>query len=167
MTAERLLYRLLQLNAGVLLLAAPRVLLPFAWMDAVHREVLGLGSLPELPITKYMARSLSLVYAMHGVVVFFVTELGPLSCRGSVSCLAACRVRVCDAGSRLRGRLAVVVGCRRRAVAGRVRSSRAGRQPPCKSSEFKQFLKAAKIAKAATRIATWQSCPDPSRSQPL
>jgi hypothetical protein len=72
MTAERLLYRLMQLNAGVLLLAAPCALLPFAWMDAVHREALGLGTLPELPITRYMARSLSLVYAVHGVVVLFV-----------------------------------------------------------------------------------------------
>jgi hypothetical protein len=73
MTAERLLPILLRVNAGVLLLAAPCALLPFAWMDAVHRDAVGLGSLPDVPITKYMARSLSLVYAMHGVVVLFVT----------------------------------------------------------------------------------------------
>ena len=73
MTAERLLLILLRINAGVLLLAAPCALLPFAWMDAVHREALGLGSLADAPITRYMARSLSLVYATHGAIVLFVT----------------------------------------------------------------------------------------------
>ncbi|HSQ58684.1 MAG TPA: hypothetical protein VLM40_23385, partial [Gemmata sp.] len=73
MTAERLLFLLMRLNAAILLFAAPCALLPFAWMDAVHREAVGLGSLPEIPITKYMARSLSLVYATHGLVVLFVT----------------------------------------------------------------------------------------------
>ena len=73
MTAERLLFVLLRLNAAILLLAAPCALLPFAWMDAVHRDALGLGSLSDIPITRYMARSLSLVYAMHGAVVMFVT----------------------------------------------------------------------------------------------
>ena len=73
MTAKRLLLLLLRINAGVLLLAAPCALLPFAWMDSVHREALGLGSLADAPITRYMARSLSLVYAMHGAVVLFVT----------------------------------------------------------------------------------------------
>jgi hypothetical protein len=73
MTADRLLFWLLRLNAAVLLLALPCALLPFAWMDAVHREWLGLGSLPDVPITRYMARSLSLVYALHGSIVLFVT----------------------------------------------------------------------------------------------
>jgi hypothetical protein len=73
MTAERALFILLRINAGVLLLAAPCALLPFAWMDAVHREALGLGSLADAPITRYMARSLSLVYAAHGAIVLYVT----------------------------------------------------------------------------------------------
>ena len=64
MTADRLLLLLLRLNAAVLLLAAPCALLPFAWMDAVHRDALGLGSLSDIPITKYMARSLSLVFSI-------------------------------------------------------------------------------------------------------
>ena len=66
MTADRVLFWLLRVNAGVLLLALPCALLPFAWMDAVHREALGLDSLPDSPITRYLARSLSLVYAMRG-----------------------------------------------------------------------------------------------------
>jgi hypothetical protein len=74
MTAERLLFRLLQVNAGILLLALPCALLPFAWMDTVHRDMLGLGSLPDVPITKYMARSLSLVYGMHGLVLLGVVR---------------------------------------------------------------------------------------------
>ena len=73
MTADRFLFILLRINAGVLLLAAPCALLPFAWMDAIHRDVLGLDSLPDIPITKYMARSLSLVYALHGAVILVVT----------------------------------------------------------------------------------------------
>ena len=73
MTAERWLGLLLRANAAVLLVAAPCALLPFAWMEAVHREALGLGPLSDLPITRYMARSLSLVYALHGAIVLFVT----------------------------------------------------------------------------------------------
>ncbi len=72
MSAERLLRWLLWVNAGILLLALPCALLPFAWMDAVHREALGLGPLPDIPITKYMARSLSLVYALHGAVILVI-----------------------------------------------------------------------------------------------
>jgi hypothetical protein len=72
MTADRLLFWLVRVNAGALLLAAPCALLPFAWMDAFHREALGPG-LPDIPITKYMARSLSLAYALHGIVILSVT----------------------------------------------------------------------------------------------
>ena len=77
MTADRLLLWLLRVNAGVLLLAFPCALLPFAWMDAVHREALGLGSLPDVPITPYLARSLSLLYALHGAIVLGVTHDWP------------------------------------------------------------------------------------------
>jgi hypothetical protein len=42
-------------------------------MEVVHRDWLGLGPLPDAAITRYMARSLSLFYAMHGDVVLFVT----------------------------------------------------------------------------------------------
>jgi hypothetical protein len=72
MTADRLLLWLVRLNAAVLLCALPCALLPFAWMDAVHRDWLGLGPLPDAAITRYMARSLSLVYAGHGFVALAV-----------------------------------------------------------------------------------------------
>ena len=59
--------------AGVLLLTAviPAVM-PFAWMDVIHQR-LGMGSLPEVPITGYLTRSLSAMYAMHGALVFFIS----------------------------------------------------------------------------------------------
>lgn len=73
MTAERLLLWLLRLNAGVLLLAAPCTVLPFARMDWVHHEVLDLGPLPDVPIVRYMARSLSLLYATYGLITLYIT----------------------------------------------------------------------------------------------
>lgn len=44
------------------------VFLPTETMAAVHRS-LGLGELPEAPITEYLTRSLSAMYALHGVVL--------------------------------------------------------------------------------------------------
>lgn len=73
MTADRLLWLLMRIDGYVVLCAAPCALLPFAWMDTVHRDWLGLGPMPDLPITRYMARSLSMVYAMHGAVVLAIT----------------------------------------------------------------------------------------------
>jgi L-lactate permease len=72
MTADRALLWLMRLNAAVLLCAAPCAFLPFATMDALHRELLG-AELPDLPITRYMARSLSLLYASYGLITLFVT----------------------------------------------------------------------------------------------
>lgn len=73
MTADRLLFLLVRLDAVILLCAAPCSLLPFAWMETVHRDWLGLGSLPDAIITRYMTRSLALVYSMHGGVILAVT----------------------------------------------------------------------------------------------
>lgn len=73
MTADRLLWLLMRVDACVVLCAVPFAFLPFEWLDVVHRDWLGLGTLHDAPITHYMARSLSLVYAMHGAVVLTVT----------------------------------------------------------------------------------------------
>jgi hypothetical protein len=75
-TADRFLLLLLRANAAILLCALPCALLPFEWMDAAHRW-LGLGPLPDAPISRYLARSLSLVYGMHGAVVLGVTLRWP------------------------------------------------------------------------------------------
>ncbi|MEL7499695.1 MAG: hypothetical protein AAFN77_18980 [Planctomycetota bacterium] len=44
---------------------------PFEWMASIH-QWLGLGELPESAITSYLARSTSLMYAVHGSVMFYV-----------------------------------------------------------------------------------------------
>lgn len=70
--AERLLALVLRVFSVPLLCALPCALLPFAWMDVVHRE-LGLGALPPDPIVHYLARSCSLLYAMHGALLLFAS----------------------------------------------------------------------------------------------
>lgn len=44
---------------------------PVSWMSYLH-EWLGLGEFPETPITIYLARSTSLLYAMHGLMLIAV-----------------------------------------------------------------------------------------------
>jgi hypothetical protein len=56
---------LLRYIGSVSLLALVAVFMPFTWMDATHRW-LGLGPLPTGPIVGYLARSLSLFYALMG-----------------------------------------------------------------------------------------------------
>ena len=53
------------------MLATIAVFLPVALMATLH-QWLGLGDFPDAPITIYLARSTSLLYAMHGAVMFFV-----------------------------------------------------------------------------------------------
>ena len=52
------------------MVAAAAVLLPVAWMAAAH-QWLGLGEFPEGPITIYLARSTSLLYAIHGFLMLY------------------------------------------------------------------------------------------------
>lgn len=73
MTADRLLLWLTRVDACIVLCALPCALLPFDWMNAVHRDLFGLGDLPDAPITRYLARSVSLLYALHGALVLAVT----------------------------------------------------------------------------------------------
>lgn len=72
MTADRALLWLLRLNAAILLCAFPCALLPFEWMDRIHRGLLG-EPLPDLSITRYMTRSLSLLYGSFGACTLYVT----------------------------------------------------------------------------------------------
>jgi hypothetical protein len=71
--ADRLLALLLRGVGGLLLLALPAVPLPHAWMDAGHRHVLALGPLPDAVIVGYLARTASLLYAVHGAVMLFAS----------------------------------------------------------------------------------------------
>jgi hypothetical protein len=70
--AERALVILLRVSGLVLLTALFTAVMPFTWMDEIHRR-LGLGELPDLPIMGYLTRSLSAMYALHGALVFFIS----------------------------------------------------------------------------------------------
>ena len=70
--AERALVILLRVSGLVLLTALLTAVMPFTWMDEIHRR-LGLGELPNMPIMGYLTRSLSAMYALHGALVFFVS----------------------------------------------------------------------------------------------
>jgi hypothetical protein len=69
---EKVLVWLLRISGIILLTALVPVLMPFSWMQAIHRY-LGMGELPTGPIMEYLTRSLSLFYAMHGALIFFVS----------------------------------------------------------------------------------------------
>lgn len=71
-TADALLKWLLRLAGGVELCAVPFILIPVGWMNSAHVWLLG-QPLPQGPIVEYMARSLSIMYAVHGAVVFRVS----------------------------------------------------------------------------------------------
>ncbi|MHB0959370.1 MAG: hypothetical protein ACYC6N_07085 [Pirellulaceae bacterium] len=55
------------------LLAIPAIFFPYSWMNAIH-ERLGLATLPDTPIVSYLARSLSLFYAVMGTITLFITS---------------------------------------------------------------------------------------------
>lgn len=63
--------RLLVVSGGFLLLATIPIFFPVSWMEHLH-GLLGLGEMPVTPITIYLARSTSLMYAVHGAVTVFV-----------------------------------------------------------------------------------------------
>ena len=58
---------------GVLLTAAVPVFFPVSWMAYLH-EQLGLGEFPNRPITLYLARSTSMLYAAHGSFIVFIAK---------------------------------------------------------------------------------------------
>jgi len=61
----------LRLLGATTVLALPAVFLPGAWMAGIH-EWLGLGAFPDAPMTDYLARSLSLFYALIGVLLLML-----------------------------------------------------------------------------------------------
>jgi hypothetical protein len=48
------------------------VILPHETMARLHHQ-LGLGNMPEGPIVSYLARSVSLFYAFHGVILYYLS----------------------------------------------------------------------------------------------
>ena len=69
---EKILVLLLRLDGIIMLAALLPSMMPLAWMKEVHR-CLGMGELLDGPIIGYLTRSLSLMYAIHGAVLFFVS----------------------------------------------------------------------------------------------
>ena len=69
---EKALVWLLRISGIILLTALVAVVMPFSWMQIIHRY-LGMGELPAGPIMGYLTRSLSLFYAMHGTLIIFVS----------------------------------------------------------------------------------------------
>ena len=67
-----LLVAALRLGAALTLLAFFAALLPLETMARIHHQ-LGLGELPLQPIVAYLARSLSLFYGFHGVLLLLVS----------------------------------------------------------------------------------------------
>ena len=70
--SEKALVVLLRLSGVLLLTALFPAVMPFAWMETIHRQ-LGMGELPTGPIMGYLTRSLSAMYALHGAIVFFLS----------------------------------------------------------------------------------------------
>jgi len=69
---ERLLVFLLRLGAILTGSAFFTIFLPETTMASVH-ESLGLGAFPASPLTNYLTRSLSVMYAFHGGLLFVLS----------------------------------------------------------------------------------------------
>jgi hypothetical protein len=69
---EKVLVIFLRITGAILLIALIPAVMPFFWMQEIHRW-LGLGELPTEPIVGYLTRSLSLMYAALGALICFVS----------------------------------------------------------------------------------------------
>ena len=71
MSIEYTIVRWLLILSGLVLMTAfGAILLPVSVMASTH-QWLGLGEFPNFPITAYLARSTSLLYGVHGVLMFY------------------------------------------------------------------------------------------------
>ena len=66
--SERWLVYLLRFGGVLLGSAVFAIFLPDGWMAAIHGR-LGLGEYPQAPLTSYLTRSLSAMYAFHGFLL--------------------------------------------------------------------------------------------------
>ncbi|MFC1494039.1 hypothetical protein ACFL6W_02055 [Thermodesulfobacteriota bacterium] len=71
-TMEISLKIILRISGIMLITAFGAVLLPYDTMARIHQQI-GLGNLPNAPILDYLARSVSLFYAMHGVIAIYIS----------------------------------------------------------------------------------------------
>jgi len=71
--AEKTLVGVLRFAAVLLMVAFGAIVMPFEWMAAIPR-FLGLGDLPNTPLIGYLTRSLSALYATHGLLLFYISR---------------------------------------------------------------------------------------------
>jgi hypothetical protein len=69
----KLLQWYLRLLGTIDCLALVVAFLPRSWIAGSH-VALGLGDFPAEPVTGYLARSASLLYGLHGLVVLYVSQ---------------------------------------------------------------------------------------------
>ena len=71
--SEAILQWLLRIIGAISLTAFFCVFLPYSWMNTIHDQWLGMGTLPSEPIVGYLARSLSAMYAFLGGILCLVS----------------------------------------------------------------------------------------------
>lgn len=71
--ARRRLQRLLRFLGGLDLLACVVTFLPARGIETLH-HLAGLGTFPSEPIAGYLARNVSTLVAIHGLVLWFVAR---------------------------------------------------------------------------------------------
>ena len=78
---ERALKILLRVNGVVMAMAILAVFMPLDWMNDTHRY-LGMGEVPRAPIFEYLARTISFLYFVHGMLCLLlstdVRRFGPI-----------------------------------------------------------------------------------------
>jgi hypothetical protein len=82
----------LRLVGSVELLALGAVVMPHAWMEAVHAW-LGVGDMPQGPVFDSVMRHVSFIYGLHGVALWLiatdVVRYRPLVWLTALGCLLA------------------------------------------------------------------------------
>ena len=69
---KKALIIILRVSGLTMLLAFIAVFLPYQTMANIHRQI-GLGNFPQLPILAYLARSVSLFYGIHGMILLYIS----------------------------------------------------------------------------------------------
>lgn len=69
---DKALIFLLRATGIAMLTAFVFCVCPFSWMDAIHQRM-GLGALPDIPIIRYLTRSLSGMYAYLGAMLWYLS----------------------------------------------------------------------------------------------
>ena len=69
---ERFLKLLLRIIGSVALVAIVAVVMPYSWMNTIHKW-LGMGEFPTEPVMGYLARSTSAFYALLGGLFWVVS----------------------------------------------------------------------------------------------